>query len=126
MVEIAVIWVIVVALVAIAGLAVRHFWHGANPGGRRQRHGFSGGTMLVPGRSPFGHRDWGLPRAQPGAYRTKLPKFRNLKQLSRPSLRPGDVDAWAARKGIPARSDALRLLVGMALSADKRTQKQPH
>ena len=123
--HIAFVWGFAAAVFVTAGLIVRYLRRAAKAkaNARRDRHGFSGGTMLVPGSATFGHRDWGVPHPEPRRYSQKLPKFRDLKQLSRPSLRPGDVDAWGAKRGVQSRSDALRLLVGMALTANKKTQK---
>ncbi len=118
----AVIWVIVlVALAVLAGLAVlisRQRTASRQPGKR----GFgAGGEMLMKGNATFGQRGRRPPRPETWIFRRKLLKFRHLKQLDSPSIRPGDIDFWAEKKGIPSRSEALRLLVGKALSTNKRS-----
>lgn len=71
-------------------------------------------------RAKFGHRGSKLKPPQRGAYRPKLLEFRKLKQLEQPSVRAGDIDFWAAKKGIESRSEALRLLVGLAMNTNRR------
>ncbi len=116
----AVIWVIVlVALAVLAGLAVlisRQCMESRQPGKR----GFgAGGEMLMKGNATFGQRGRRPPRPETWIFRRKLLKFRHLKQLDAPNLRPGDIDFWAEKKGVESRSQALRLLVNMAVGAKK-------
>lgn len=111
---------VVIAVAVICGLAVRFSRAGAKSSPRLQRKRlFSGGEMLMR-KAKFGHRGSKVQPPQRGACRPKLLQFRKLKQLEQPSVRAGDIDFWAAKKGIESRSEALRLLVGMAMNPNRR------
>lgn len=112
----------VVAVAVIAGLAVQLFRTGAESRPRfKRRRLFSGDEMLMR-KAKFGHKGVKVQPPQRAAYRPKpkLLQFRKLKQLEQPSVRGGDIDFWAAKKGIDSRSEALRLLVGMAMNTNWR------
>ena len=119
MATLAVVCVGVVAVAVIAGLAVHIFRLDAKSPPLVERKRFSGREMLMR-KAKFGHRGSKARTPQPGAYRPKLLKFRKLKQLEQPSVRVGDIDFWAARNGLESRSEALRLLVGMAMNTTRR------
>ena len=111
---------VVVAVAVIGGLAVRHFRADAESRPRLERkRPFSGGEMLMR-KAKFGHKGVkGQPPQRAYRPKPKLLQFRKLKQLEQPTVRAGDIDFWAAKKGVGSRSEALRLLVGMAINTNR-------